>query len=71
MSQALHHKRGRCELRLAQLLGFDNQGREVVDFAETTQSGRVASLPNMDGFLHIPADAETLPKGAFVEFQPF
>lgn len=71
LSRQLHHKPGRCELRLARLIGFDIQGREIVDFANATHSGRVASLPDMDGVLVIPAEVEKLPKGAQAEFQPF
>ena len=71
LPRVLHHKPGRCELRLTRLAGFDNLGREVADFAEATHSGRVASLPQMDGMLFIPAEEKTLPAGALVEFQPF
>ncbi len=71
LQHALHHKPGRCELRLARLTGFDNAGREIADFAETTHSGRVSLLPEMEGLLFIPADTEELPCGALVEFHPF
>lgn len=71
LPRALHHRPGRCELRLARLAGFDGSGREVVDFADATHSGRVAQLLEMDGLLFIPADVETLPSGALVEFNPF
>ncbi len=71
LSRPLRHKPGRCELRLARLNGFDHLGREVAEFADITHSGRVARLPDMDGMLFVPADAETLPAGALVEFQPF
>ncbi|MDH5797058.1 MAG: molybdopterin molybdotransferase MoeA [Paracoccaceae bacterium] len=71
LQQALHHKPGRCELRLARLAGFDGAGREIVDFAEATHSGRVSLLPEMDGLLFIPADTEELPCGALVEYHPF
>ena len=71
LQQALHHKPGRCELRLARLVGFDGAGREVADFAEATHSGRVSRLPEMDGLLFISADTEELPSGALVEFHPF
>lgn len=62
---------GRCELRPATLAGFDGQGREVVQFDDTTHSGRVAHLPSADGVIFLPADADVLPEGALVEFQPF
>jgi molybdopterin molybdotransferase len=71
LSRALSHKPGRCEFRLARLAGFDGTGRETVEFDDATHSGRVAQLPDMDGLLFIPADAEALPAGALVEFQPF
>ena len=71
LSRPLRHKPGRCELRLACLSGFDTQGRQIVDFANATHSGRVASLPQMDGVLVIPAEVETLPQGAQAEFQLF
>ncbi|MEO9825936.1 MAG: gephyrin-like molybdotransferase Glp [Paracoccaceae bacterium] len=71
LANELHHKPGRCELRLAQLSGFDGEGREIVQFNSSTHSGRVARLPNMDGMLFIPAETEGLPSGALVEFQPF
>lgn len=69
--RTLHHKPGRCELRLARLTGHDGAGLEVVDFPDATHSGRVAPLAKMDGLLFLPADTETLPAGALVEFQPF
>lgn len=71
LADALHHKPGRCELRLAQLSGFDGDGREIMQFDRSTHSGRVARLPDMDGMLFIPAETESLPAGALVEFQPF
>lgn len=71
LSEPLCHKPGRCELRLAQLAGFDDVGREVAVAAKGTHSGRVATLPGMDGLLFVPADARTLPAGALVEFLPF
>jgi molybdopterin molybdotransferase len=71
LSRELGHRPGRCELRLARLTGFDGEGREVVDFPDVTHSGRVAQLADMDGLLFVPADAEVLPRGALVEFQPF
>lgn len=66
LSRPLTHKPGRCELRLAKLRP-DN----TVDFADKTQSGQVSNLPQMDGVLVIPAQAQDLPKGAQIAFQPF
>ncbi|NNF25038.1 MAG: molybdopterin molybdotransferase MoeA [Rhodobacteraceae bacterium] len=71
LSRDLHHMPGRCELRLARLTGFDGEGREVVNFPQATHSGRVAQLTEMDGLLLVPADADQLPCGALIEFQPF
>jgi molybdopterin molybdotransferase len=68
---AIHRKPGRCELRPATLAGFDAHGREVVEFEETTHSARVGLLSLADGLMFLPADAESLPAGALVEFQPF
>ena len=71
LGKRLRHKPGRCELRPAQIAGFDEQGREVVDFADRVSSGHVAGLPGSDGLILLPVDAERLPEGALVEFQPF
>ena len=68
---AIRRKPGRCELRPATLAGFDGEGREVVHFDDTTDSGRVGHLPSADGLIFLPADADMLPEGALVEFQPF
>lgn len=71
LSRPLCHRPGRCELRLADLSGFDGVGREVVHFDDATHSGRVARLPQANGVILIPAEVETLPTGALVEFLPF
>ncbi|MEO1139324.1 MAG: gephyrin-like molybdotransferase Glp [Pseudomonadota bacterium] len=71
LSNTLHHRPGRCEMRLARLCGHDHLGRECVSFASASHSGRVANLPEMDGLLFIPAEVDKLPAGALVEFQPF
>ena len=71
LSKPLSHRYGRCELRLAEISGFDGLGREIVHVAQATHSGRVAQLPFADGLILIPADTEGLPQGALVEFQPF
>jgi len=62
---------GRCELRPATLAGFDARGREIVSFEDATHSARVGCLPMADGLMYLPADVESLPAGALVEFQPF
>ncbi|WP_224825948.1 gephyrin-like molybdotransferase Glp [Cognatishimia sp. MH4019] len=71
LSCALQHKPGRCEMRLARIVGHDALGRDVADFADATHSGRVSTLPEMDGMLLVPAEADMLPEGALVEFTPF
>lgn len=71
LGNRLRHRGNRCELRLCSIAGFDGMGREVIRFDDATHSGRVAGLPGADGFFLIPADVETLPEGALVEFQPF
>ena len=71
IGQRIHRKAGRCELRAARLAGFDAQGREVVMFQNATHSARVGHLPEADGLMFLPADADILPEGALVEFQPF
>ncbi|MFX0541899.1 gephyrin-like molybdotransferase Glp [Roseovarius sp. S4756] len=70
-SAAIQRKPGRCELRSATLAGFDALGREIVEFQDATHSGRVGLLPQADGLIFLPAEADHLPAGALVEFQPF
>ena len=67
----IRRKPGRCELRPARLAGFDAHGREVVGFEDATHSARVGLLSPADGLMFLPADVESLPAGALVEFQPF
>lgn len=62
---------GRCELRPAVCTGVDPLGRDVVSFEPEIHSSRVSGLPMASGLIFIPADAERLPAGALVEFQPF
>jgi molybdopterin molybdotransferase len=71
LAEPIRRKAGRCELRPASLSGFDAAGRETVRCADAIHSGRVGFLPLSDGLLFIPADADHLPAGALVEFQPF
>jgi len=70
-ASAIRRKPGRCELRPATLVGFDAQGREIVRFDQATHSARVGLLALADGLMLLPADAESLPTGALVEFLPF
>ena len=67
----IRRKPGRCELRPVTLAGFDAEGREIVGFEDATHSARVRLLSLADGLMFLPADAECLPAGALVEFQPF
>ena len=67
----IDRKPGRCELRPATLAGFDAHGREIITCQTATHSARVGSLPLADGLMFLPADADHLPAGALVEFQPF
>ena len=71
ISQDITRKPGRCEFRPAYCTGFDPHGREVVSFEPETHSSRVAGLSMASGLIYLPADAEILPAGALVEFQPF
>ncbi|MFP4273608.1 MAG: molybdopterin molybdotransferase MoeA [Paracoccaceae bacterium] len=68
---AIRRRPGRCELRPARLTGFDAQGRELASFEAGLHSGRVGGLPMADGLMFLPAEADHLPAGALVEFQPF
>lgn len=67
----IRRKPGRCELRPVTLAGFDGHGREIVGFEDATHSARVGLLSQADGLIVLPADVESLPAGALVEFQPF
>lgn len=67
----VRRKPGRCELRPARIGGIDGQGREVVRFEGATHSGRVSTLARSDGLIFLPAETESLPAGALVEFLPF
>jgi molybdopterin molybdotransferase len=71
LSKSIRRKSGRCELRLAQVVGFTANGQEMVSFQDATHSGRVASLPTADGVIYLPKDVDFLPTGAMVEFLPF
>ena len=70
-ADAITRKPGRCEFRPANLVGFDPLGREIATFDTETHSSRVASLSAASGLIYLPADADCLPAGALVEFQPF
>lgn len=70
-ASAIRHHPGRCEARLASLAGCDGLGREVVTAFGKTHSGRVGGLPDADGLVLLPAEAETLAVGSLLEFLPF
>lgn len=70
LAEGLTHRIGRCELRPARIAGFDGSGRELVAFGTATHSAHVARLAETDGFILIPADTQSLPQGALVEFIP-
>lgn len=70
-ADAIDRTPGRCELRPANLVGFDNQGREVTSCASATHSARVGGLAVADGLIFLPAESDHLPAGALVEFLPF
>lgn len=65
------HKPGRCELRLARLIGWDEAGRAVAEAVPVTNSARVLPLAGADGLLKIPAGVERIEPGDLVEFLPF
>lgn len=67
----VRRKPGRCELRLARIEGMDGQGRKIVHFESAIHSGRVSTLALADGLIFLPAETETLPAGALVDFHPF
>lgn len=69
--RAIHRKPGRCELRLATLIGFDDYGREIAVCDTATHSARVGNLCASDGVLLLPAESDHLPEGALIEFLPF
>ncbi len=71
LSQEMHRKAGRCEVRAAYVLGFDGCGREIVDCTSPVSSGQVGALSAADGLVFLPADAECLPEAALIEFLPF
>jgi molybdopterin molybdotransferase len=71
LGHELTHLPGRCELRLADLTGHDEFGRDVISCENASHSARVIPLANADGIVIVPADKLHLPRGAILEFQPF
>ena len=70
-ADAIDRKPGRCELRPAKLLGFDEQGRELSSCASASHSARASELAFADGLILLPAESDHLPAGALVEFSAF
>lgn len=70
-NKPIDHTPGRCEMRPANLIGFDALSREVATFGQATHSARVRTLAQADGLVLIPAEAEALPEGSLVEYIPF
>lgn len=71
LAKCIVRKPGRCELRPAHVVGFDAQGREIVGFDDSLNSGHVAALAQADGLILLPPEIDAFPEGALVEFQPF
>ncbi len=69
--KAIRHKPGRCEMRLASIVGTDSLGRDVVTFEDASHSDRASQMPSADGLIYLPSDIDRLPEGALLEFQPF
>jgi molybdopterin molybdotransferase len=67
----IRRKPGRCELRPATLDGFDGLGREVARFEDATHSGRVATLPQADGLILLPAGTRICPRARWSSSSPF
>jgi len=70
LAAPLRHKPGRCEYRLAAMLGHSARGVAQVACLKATGSHRVAQLPLAECLAMIPAEVETLPAGALVEVLP-
>ncbi|WP_169791139.1 gephyrin-like molybdotransferase Glp [Rubellimicrobium mesophilum] len=65
------HRPGRCEFRLARLVGYDAHGVQVAELLPGETSYRVALLARADGLALIPAEAGAVPEGTLLEFLPF
>ena len=71
LKDGFSRKPGRCEIRSARIVGADGQGRDIVECPSNVNSGQVVDLSLSDGLAFLPADAEYLPPGALIGFQPF
>ncbi len=70
LAAPLCHKPGRCEYRLATLLGHSARGVAQAACLAATGSHRVAQLPQADCLVMIPAEIDNLHAGALVEVLP-
>ncbi len=64
-------KPGRCDIRPARLLGYDEQGRQIAAFAAAMDSSKVAGLPEADGLVILPESASRIERGDLLDFVPF
>ncbi|KPQ07920.1 MAG: molybdopterin molybdotransferase [Rhodobacteraceae bacterium HLUCCA12] len=71
LAETVEHRPGRCEYRLARLLGHDARGALQVRCLPAPGSHRVAQMAQADGLVALPADAEVLAADALVDFLPF
>ena len=71
LKHELTHRIGRCELRLASFSGFDQTGRQVVDFLPQMHSAGTSYLAKADGFILIPSHIGYLPESGLIEFISF
>lgn len=71
LGHPVRRKPGRCEIRVAGLLGRDGMGRDLIDCRNPVNSGQVGALGAADGLAILPAGADYLPEGALIEFLPF
>lgn len=71
LGEAVAHKRGRCEYRLAMRTPLAEAEPLQVSCLPGAGSHRTAQLAAAEGLVRIPADAGDLPTGAPVDFLPF
>jgi len=66
----LGHTPGKCELRPARLVGFDESGRARVEPVADPDADGVRALAQADGLLLIPAHEDNMRPGDLLEFYP-
>ncbi|MGY6412378.1 MAG: molybdopterin molybdotransferase MoeA [Alkalilacustris sp.] len=71
LAKALSRRPGRAEFRPARLRPAGLDGLPVAELLTPTFSARIALLASADGLALIPAEIETLPAGAALEFLAF